>query len=138
MSSPNPHGWANARATNPATRELVDVPALAQALASLDSDQLSSLADALERSRTRKTAALADSPWLSVAEAAKVAGVTPKTVHNWLSARRLNRYGVPRRPLVDREELDALLRPVPAVVPRRHIRRSAERPVSFSAQARAA
>jgi excisionase family DNA binding protein len=138
MSSPTLHGSANPRATNPVARELVDVPALAQALAALDSDQLSPLADALEQSRTCRTIGVADSPWLSVSEAAKRAGVTPETVHNWLSSRRLNRYGVPRRPLVDREELDAILRPLPTVVPRRQVRRSAHRPVSFSAQARAA
>jgi hypothetical protein len=138
MSATTPHLWADVRTTNPATRELVDVPALAQALAALNPDQLSSLADALERSRTRGTDDVADSPWLSVEEAAKLAGVSPKTVHNWLSARRLNRYGVPRRPGIDRGELDALLRPMPEVAPRRQLHRSAHRPVSFSAKARAA
>jgi excisionase family DNA binding protein len=138
MSATTPLLGANARTMSPATRHLVDVPALAQALAALDPDQLSSLADALERSRTRGTTGIHDSPWLSVDEAARMAGVSPKTVHNWLSARRLNRYGVPRRPLVDREELDALLRPVPEVAPRHQLRRSARRPVSFSAKAKAA
>jgi excisionase family DNA binding protein len=138
MSTTTPHLWANARTTNPAKRELVDVPALAQALAALDPDQLSSLADALERSRTRGTVVVVDSPWLSVEEAAKLAGVSPKTVHNWLSARRLNRYGVPRRPRIDRGELEALLRPVHEVGLRRELRRSARRPASFSAKARAA
>jgi len=90
---------------------IVDVAALAQALTDLSPQQLATLADALDRSRGQSGYPKDDRPWLSVGEAARLAGVRPKTVHNWLSTRRLTRYGVPRRPLVDRRELEDLLRP---------------------------
>lgn len=51
-------------------------------------------------------------------EAAALAGVSSRTIGNWCSRGRLTRYGVPRRPLVDREELLALLSP-PVVAPGR-------------------
>jgi len=37
------------------------------------------------------------------------AGVSPNTVHNWLSAGRLERFGVSGRPLVSRDEFEALI-----------------------------
>ncbi len=75
---------------------------------------------------------------MTVQEAVRRAGVTPKTVHNWLSEGRLVRPGVPRRPLVEREELEHLLRP-----PTRRasgVYRSVPRggSVRFTARARAA
>jgi excisionase family DNA binding protein len=48
---------------------------------------------------------------LTIAQAAELAGVTPKTISNWLSAGRLSRHGVARRPLVSRAQLEALLAP---------------------------
>jgi Helix-turn-helix domain len=48
---------------------------------------------------------------LTVAQAAEVAGVSPKTIANWLSGGRLTRCGAPRSPLVDRAELQAFLDP---------------------------
>lgn len=48
---------------------------------------------------------------LTVSQAAELAGVTRKTIANWLSAGRLRRHGVARRPWVSRVELEALLAP---------------------------
>jgi len=51
---------------------------------------------------------------LTVAHAAQLAGVSPKTVHNWLSAKRLRRLGVRGRPLISRVEIVALIAAKPA------------------------
>jgi hypothetical protein len=49
-------------------------------------------------------------PYLTPAEAARVAGVSPRTIRAWFAAGRLRRHGgSPRRPLVERAELVALL-----------------------------
>jgi len=48
---------------------------------------------------------------LTVSQAAELAGVTRKTIANWLSAGRLRRHGVARRPRVSRVEVEALLAP---------------------------
>jgi hypothetical protein len=48
---------------------------------------------------------------ISVAQAAELAGVAPKTITNWLSSGRLTRHGAPRRPLVSRDEVLTLLAP---------------------------
>jgi len=131
------------RAINPSLDErkgpiTVDVAALAQALADLSPQQLSTLADALDRSRGQSRYSEDDRPWLSVGEAARLAGVRPKTVHNWLSTRRLTRYGVPRRPLVDRRDLEDLLRPTVVEIAQRRPQPRARSVASFSARARAA
>lgn len=78
-------------------------------------EQLNALID------TRVAAALAaTSPaghvadLVTVAEAARMAGVKPKTVRTWLSAGRLHAYGANRRRLISRTELEALIFPTPA------------------------
>jgi hypothetical protein len=50
---------------------------------------------------------------LTVAQAAKLAGVSEKTVRNWLSTHRLTRHGAPRTPRVARGELLALINQQP-------------------------
>jgi excisionase family DNA binding protein len=90
---------------------VLDIRALAHALALLGPEGLTPLAEALERSRNLPVPQVEQRPFLTVQEAARLAGVTPKTIHNWLSSGRLVRHGVPRRPLVDRKELEDLLRP---------------------------
>ena len=116
----------------------LDVPALAQELALLRPDELAPLAEALDGARNSSRVSQELLPFMTVQEAARLAGVTPKTVHNWLCEGRLVRHGVPRRPLVDREELEHLLRPPARQVS--GIRRSVPRggPVKFTARARAA
>jgi excisionase family DNA binding protein len=116
----------------------LDVPALAHALALLGPHELAPLADALDGARNSSRVSQELLPFMTVQEAARRAGVSPKTVHNWLSDGRLVRHGVPRRPLVEREELEQLLRPPTRRVS--GIRRSVPRggPVKFTARARAA
>jgi len=46
---------------------------------------------------------------LTVDKAAELAGVNRRTVINWLSSGRLDRFGVNRRPLVSREQLEGLI-----------------------------
>jgi excisionase family DNA binding protein len=48
---------------------------------------------------------------LTLDQAASMAGVSPRTISNWISAGRLERHGVARKPLVARAELLALLEP---------------------------
>jgi hypothetical protein len=50
---------------------------------------------------------------LTVAQAAALAGVSTKTVRNWMSAGRLVRHGAPRAPRVARDELLAVIDPQP-------------------------
>ena len=60
-----------------------------------------------------------DPDLVSVDRAAELAGVAPKTIANWVSGGRLTRHGVPRKPLVSRAELLALLAPAsPSEPPR--------------------
>jgi len=50
----------------------------------------------------------------SIAEAAQFAGVTPKTIRNWMSAGRLTGYRMgPRLLRVDLAELEAMANPIP-------------------------
>lgn len=49
-------------------------------------------------------------PFLSIAEAADFARVSPGTVRRWVAAKKLTRFEAGARVLVDRAELDALLR----------------------------
>jgi hypothetical protein len=53
---------------------------------------------------------------LTVAQAAELAGVSAKTIRNWISAGRLSRHGAPRAPRVARGELPG---PRPATGDRR-------------------
>lgn len=83
-----------------------------------------------------------NSGFLTPAQAAEVAHVSPRTVQNWLSRGVLTRYGRPRLPLVSRAELMAFLaapRPeTPPAAPKRArtaAARSADR--HFRAKARA-
>lgn len=48
------------------------------------------------------------SAYIVVGEAARILGISPKTIQNYLSAGRLTRHGGPRRPLVARAEVEAL------------------------------
>jgi len=74
---------------------------------------------------------------LTVARAAELAGVTPKTISNWLPAGRLTRHGVARRPLVSRAELERLLAPEGPRRQTRAVRRGAARGSStFAGMAR--
>lgn len=69
----------------------------------------------VEQIATRVAAILADrsapapppGAFVTVAEAAALLGVRPKTVANYLSSGRLTRHGGPRRPLVARAEVEA-------------------------------
>jgi excisionase family DNA binding protein len=117
---------------------VVDIRALAHALALLGPDELTPLAEALERSRNPSGREVEHPPFLTVQEAARLAGVAPKTVHNWLSDGRLVRHGVPRRPLVDRKELEDLLRPRTKQTHRIHHRVPRQGSARFVARARAA
>jgi len=71
----------------------------------------------LEAIAVRLAELLADRPsapapeLLTVAQAAELAGVSAKTVRNWLSAGRLARHGKPHAPRVARAELLALIDP---------------------------
>jgi hypothetical protein len=78
----------------------------------LTDDQLRQIASAVA-SLLREEQSTAPPPMLGLDEAAALAGVTPRTISNWISRGRLTRYGVPRRPLVARDELLALLAPAP-------------------------
>lgn len=60
-------------------------------------------ADLVERLRLELSGGSGD--LVTVARAAELRGVSPKTIRNWLSSNRLTRYGDPRTPLVDRNEL---------------------------------
>ena len=51
-----------------------------------------------------------DSPYLTLHEAALYARCSKRTVQRWLDAGKLTRHGQ-SRPLVHRQELEALLRP---------------------------
>ena len=76
----------------------------------LDEAAVDAIADAvadrvLERLDTREP------PFLTVAEAADLAGVSTATVRRWIRSGRLTRHGgSPRRPLVERQALVDLLR----------------------------
>lgn len=50
-----------------------------------------------------------DRELLRVADAAKLSGLSPKTLYNYLSEGRLARHGQPRAPMVSRAELLALM-----------------------------
>jgi hypothetical protein len=63
---------------------------------------------------------------VDIQTAARLLGVVPKTVHNMLSAGRLQRHGIPRRPRASRKEIDALMRP--RVVPTPNRRRASRGP----------
>jgi len=54
--------------------------------------------------------------WLSQADAAEYLGVTDRTIRNYISRGHLRAYRVRGSRLIriDRSELDALLRPIPA------------------------
>ena len=49
------------------------------------------------------------SPYFTLREAAAYARCHPRTIRRWLDGQRLTRYGVERKPLVRRDELEALL-----------------------------
>ena len=49
------------------------------------------------------------SPYLTLSEAAAYARCSKRTVQRWLDDEKLNRYGHGRRPLVCKDELEALL-----------------------------
>lgn len=78
--------------------------------------------DQLEQIAERVAEILADREpapeMMTFGEAGQMAGVSPRTVANWCSGAspRLTRYGVPRRPLVSRAELLALVSPPAPVV----------------------
>jgi hypothetical protein len=117
---------------------VLDVPALAKALALLSPEELESLADVLECARDRSPWRGELRPHLTVREAAGLAGVAPKTIQNWLSDGRLIRHGVPRRPLVDRVELENLLRPRESRITQIHRSAPKRGSARFTARARAA
>lgn len=56
----------------------------------------------------------AGAEYLSVADAARVAAVTPQTIRAWMTAGRLRRYRAGRELRVRRTELDELLAAAPA------------------------
>lgn len=122
----SPPRWMPSAAPDGMSSGVVDIAKLAEALAGLSAAELVSLADALERAKGVRDADAGDRPLITVREAALRAGVSPKTVVNWLSAGRLTRHGVPRHPMVKRAELDELLAPRerPALVQDRHRRRT--------------
>ena len=77
---------------------------------------------------------------MTVAQAAELAGVSAKTVRNWMSAGRFVRYGAPRSPRVARAELLAVINPLPVsdghtARPRRGVR-PRTRPGTFARMAR--
>jgi hypothetical protein len=64
---------------------------------------------AVERVLTERAVDLPGvSSHVSVAVAARLLGMAPKTIANMLSDGRLTRYGAPRRPLVALEEIEAI------------------------------
>jgi len=65
------------------------------------------------------TAALASRRWLSQVEAAEYLGVTDRTIREYIRRGALTGRRLPGSRLIrlDREELDAALRPVPAATP---------------------
>jgi excisionase family DNA binding protein len=101
--------------------------------------------DQLELIASRVAAILAAAPptggdpLVSVDEAARMLGVTRKTVANMLSDGRLTRHGASRRPLVARAEVEAMRNPAaPQGASRTAPRRPARRPAGgeFSRLAR--
>ena len=61
----------------------------------------------------RRELAVDSGDLVTVARAAELRGVSPKTIRNWLSSGRLTRHGDTRAPLVDRSELTSIS-PLPA------------------------
>jgi excisionase family DNA binding protein len=77
----------------------------------LTDDQLEAIAHRVAELLADRRASEPAPELLTVSQAAELAGVTRKTIANWLSAGRLRRHGVARRPWVSRVELEALLAP---------------------------
>ena len=74
---------------------------------------------------------------IAAGEAAELAGVSRKTIANWLASGRLTRDGVARRPLVSRAELADLLA-TPRPTGQRTVRSASRRAVAgvFSLESR--
>lgn len=78
--------------------------------------------------------------FVSIAEAARLLGVTAKTVQNMVSDGRLSRHGGPRRPLASRSEVTALAagegreKPAQAVTRASRVRREPSR--TFTSRAK--
>lgn len=54
---------------------------------------------------------------ISMKEAAQIVGCTTQTIRNWVSEGRLSAFRIGERLVrVDQDELDALIRKIPAVV----------------------
>lgn len=89
------------------------------------------VADLLAERQVGDAAAPAQPDRLTVAEAAALARVTPSTVYRWLSEQKLTRHGSIGRVLIDRAELDALLRSGPPHRPRRAAQPRFSRPAQL-------
>jgi len=67
------------------------------------------VAEILRGDASQADAQADDRDLLRVADAARLAGLSPKTIANYLSEGRLTRYGQPRVPMVSRAELLAMI-----------------------------
>lgn len=105
----------------------------------LDPADLETLAQRVAELLADRTPVAAPGPapdMLTVPQAAALLGVTPKTVTNYLSAGRLARGGVPKRPLVSREEVEALARGEARPRPAQRVRRPGPAGEAFTRRAR--
>lgn len=80
----------------------------------LTDDQLEAIARRVAQMLADRRALGPAPEFLTLARAAELARVAPKTIGNWLFAERLPRHGEPGRPRVARAELLAMIDPPPS------------------------